>query len=387
MLPDEPVLERIALPDGQLVEVEDWIGRIAAVAKTLQHRLVDVLVDTRPYRAALLAGPFPQRPLEGFMQSAAAIFLADVQLVADCFLVQRQQRRDLPQLPQEGNVGRTMVGVAAADIGVHAGEPDLADHLILGRNRGSGPQHRLERLTAFIDRQGLEGMFDVAAKAGVVEPVGFCAGMPALQHPVPRHAKRTHRVPHADAADRHIDPTSGKTFVQRADVPLVPGQLSPAPSVHEATHFRRVQQPDRADKAGDAARGEGAAGEAEQEDLVARNIVVGQEGIDVADRRPRSDAHRAAQHVVQRIPGSDPWVIAHDLARAVLGLWLDAAEHPHHVRCGHAAISGIPCTVAADDQAAIRHDRLSLWISNITVFIWKPSDVKPDRSISGSALT
>src|SRR3954469_8804430 len=104
MLPDEFLLERVALPDGQLVQVERGIGRIAAVANTLQRRLVDVLVVTRPWRAMLLAGPLPPQALEGFMQSAAAIFLADVQLVADCVLVQRQQRRDLPQHPQEGDI-------------------------------------------------------------------------------------------------------------------------------------------------------------------------------------------------------------------------------------------------------------------------------------------
>jgi hypothetical protein len=89
-----------------------------------------------------------------------------------------------------------------------------------------------------------------------------------------------------------------------------------------------LEQANGADHAGDAAGGKGAAGEADQEDLIGRaiaivHVVVHEKGVALADVLGQAAGEAAAEDLVRQVPGaaSDAGVVVHNLRvqRAALG--------------------------------------------------------------------
>ena len=70
--------------------------------------------------------------------------------------------------PLQGDFGELAFGVAAADIGMGAGEPELFEDLV-GFGAGFVPQQGLELGAAFVDSQGVAGVGDPGAEFGVEE--------------------------------------------------------------------------------------------------------------------------------------------------------------------------------------------------------------------------
>ena len=70
--------------------------------------------------------------------------------------------------PQKGTIRQTGIDIAAADVAVNAGEPDLLHFLAWGYVLGE-PQRWSERVAAFINRKRVVGVLDMAAEGCVVK--------------------------------------------------------------------------------------------------------------------------------------------------------------------------------------------------------------------------
>ena len=120
-----------------------------------------------------------------------------------CCEVHREPRRLREALghPQQRDVGQRAVLVAAADVGVAAGEPDLLDDLAR-RQRGAlldGPQRRAEGPARLVDGKSVQADIDDGRQLGVVESKQLLDEAP----PDERDAEVADRVPHGHALDAH----------------------------------------------------------------------------------------------------------------------------------------------------------------------------------------
>jgi len=185
--------------------------------------------------------------------------------------------------------------VAAADIGMRAGKPDLPDTLALG------PGRRDEVGALLIDGQCLATVFDARAQFAVAEfqEAEFIA-VDQAQAVEERHAEFADGVPDADHADRPfvvVLPEAGAALL--APVVLVdqPDSLRFIGSIF-VVGLAGGEQPRVGDELTEAAGSPGPTREAEEPDLVAALIHLRdqQEGVDHAV--VQADSLRAAQEAL-----------------------------------------------------------------------------------------
>lgn len=98
--------------------------------------------------------------------------------------------------PKERQIGKTGIVIAAANVTVNVGKPYLLDNLIC---RPFGlPYGRDKGFPAFVDRQGLIRIFDMAAESYVMELVSFSHEM---IEDADWNSERSDRVPDANKGD------------------------------------------------------------------------------------------------------------------------------------------------------------------------------------------
>ena len=116
-------------------------------------------------------------------------------------VVERKPLRRCPRPhPIQGDIGEAGIGVAAAYIAVHPGEPLLFDGLA-----GVGqplPKRRLEVDAFLIDRHGVARVFNDPAQGRIVKRVAAVAAH-CLEDPA-RNAQGAHRIPDAHESDAHL---------------------------------------------------------------------------------------------------------------------------------------------------------------------------------------
>ena len=144
------------------------VGAGGAVLGAAEH--VDALEGVVDLAEGPGAGAMPGRFLRGRGLAGLEVVGAGVLvLVADVVRVEVEEGLELGDHPGQGDVGDALVRVAAADVGVHAWEPDLAEHgLVVARFL---PHGGLEGGAPLVERERLERVLDAVAQAGVVEVV------------------------------------------------------------------------------------------------------------------------------------------------------------------------------------------------------------------------
>src|SRR5690606_5021640 len=174
----------------------------------------------------------------------------------------------------------------------------------------------------------------------------------------PGRAQRTHRIPHADHADR-------RTLALRLDVvktapPLLGVGLDVVfvarKHIRHVVVVALVEQADEVHESGQGARGECTAGKSEQVDLVAFLVVVDEEAIDVAHVVLDAAAECAAGHLVHSAAGTDAFVVVDDLVDTVACARQDGTSEFGHI--GRTPLAGrlvelianVPCAIGTDDD-------------------------------------
>lgn len=100
------------------------------------------------------------------------------------------------------------------------------------------------------------------------------------------------------------------------------------------------EQTDRRDHVGGGAGGEGAAGEADEDDLVAVDVVGANEVVDKADVAVQTHAKGAAGELVNGIGGAHAGKVRDDLVGSIRAVSAEAAGEPRHVGGGLEATIG-----------------------------------------------
>lgn len=255
--------------------------------------------------------------------------------------------------PGQGDVREARVAVAAADIGVHAREPDLLQPLVADIFLLS-PHAGLEGPAALVDGQGLKGVVDAAAQVHVVE-----FDVQELVDDVEilgRNTQRPHRVPHADAV--HADLAGiGAAEQLGLDGPwvgLLVAAAVEAVGVVQLVQFVRQEQPRIAQQSGQAADRVGSAAEAEKEDVVAVLILFHQKAVRLQNVLRNPHPGNPAAYPVIPVRTHARIVVEH-LPPAVPGILRHGHGEPSHIgRADHPVIlliRGVPRAVAADDDA------------------------------------
>lgn len=181
--------------------------------------------------------------------------------------------------PGEGDVRETRVRGTTAHIGVNAGEPDLKQFLLVVFLREM-PQQGLEGGALLVERQRVERIVDVAGQARIAG-LKLLAKQPAREPEV----VEADRVPHADDLDR--EPRQGVAEAQPAARLVVVAVQSVRVVVvvdgAEVVHAAAGQEAHVRHQAGGRPGCIRTAREAEEVDLVAVVVVVGQKGVCGAD--------------------------------------------------------------------------------------------------------
>jgi hypothetical protein len=204
------------------------------------------------------------------------------------------------------------------------------------------PHCCLEIAAPLIDRQRLKRMPYMGAERSLIKCEGFGAKSRA------GNAERTDRIPDADAFDLHIPVAVGRKRVEFSNIPSFFSQRIPVPDLDEAHHLRFLQHADGADHAAEAARDKRAAGKAEHKDLVAVDIVVGDEAVAGFDAQRDADAGAAAGDAIEKISGADTRVIVDDLGDSAVGR-RDGAHQAHDIGLA-LAVGPVPGSVTADNE-------------------------------------
>ncbi len=247
--------------------------------------------------------------------------------------------------PLPGEVAEFALLIAAADIGVHAGEPHLLQvDAWLGR-----PQGGLEVLAVFVDGNGVAGVANDAAGGGVVEQVAR-----GTQGAEERggYAQRANGVPHADEFDLGLV-RYGMLAAKVRGLALGGGGALGALTIELVglVHSLGALAPEQAavaDEPRQGANGVGAAAEAEQEELIAGLVVVHDEAIAIHDVLVDAGAGGATAYSIAF--GAHALVVIDDLLGAGLTIRSDAACQTQYV-CGVIAFGTLPGTIGADDDA------------------------------------
>jgi hypothetical protein len=236
--------------------------------------------------------------------------------------------------PEERHVAEALVRIAAADIGVHAGEPHLFQPPLLDfvgldqlRFVHLVPQQRVERVALVVNREGMPSAQDafVQLVVGHAERVD-----PVVDRPRDLSDRSTvcgDGIPDADEADRRsaivgrivdvaaletVDPSANRG----AGAPKQPRRpLEPAWQKGGAERLVRgaalaiefgftagAHQPFRRDERNHEAHGERAAAEPEGVDVVAVPVIAARIAINIQDVSLEAPAERAAEQG-QRLEG------------------------------------------------------------------------------------
>jgi hypothetical protein len=302
-----------------------------------------------------------QHPVERGERVVGMSRLATVDIHVEEALVEHEAARPgLGRHPQQGGVGQAAHRVAAAHVGVHAGEPDLphpalrlvGDALLLG----GLPQARLELQAPLVQGQRLARAGHDGAERDVVElvPAADRAG----------DAERSHRVEDAEQPHGDVPVAVGGAELLRG--PREGGRaVGPGPvavdGLAELVRDQRLagQQPHPADHPDQAAGGVGATAEAEHEDLVAGVVVEGQEPVSRPDVVEEPEAEGTAEDPVDEVAaGPHAAEVEHQLldAPGPSQVGLDGAGDLLDVRDVR-GVRAVPGAVAADDQTLIHNLR------------------------------
>lgn len=92
-------------------------------------------------------------------------------LPEDILRIKIQKAIQLRHHPCEGDIRDCSVGVAAANIGMHAGEPALREGFGQALAGGFFPDGGREGFAVLVEGEGVEGVFDVGGDFGVDEGV------------------------------------------------------------------------------------------------------------------------------------------------------------------------------------------------------------------------
>ena len=217
------------------------------------------------------------------------IRLAEDQMISQRDVDFQALSRGLVDQPGERKLRQTAFAfrIAAADVGVHAGEPDLLDVLRDLRRMGIkrigdevlrlSPAIEPEQTAALVDRHGMAKDFNAGIPGGVRQCLQRRKGVEAIP---PRHDQGSDRIPNADEFDR--DPSCAGNAAE------IPGEMKIVLFARLLVRGQRVirdirligiQQPDHMDEGGKRANRIGAAAEAEQEDGVAVLILLREESV------------------------------------------------------------------------------------------------------------
>ena len=271
---------------------------------------------------------------------------------------------------------------------MHAGEPDLQDvlRLRIGVVEAIGledlrlvPFLQAKHAAPLVDRDRLAECFH----AGILQCVGELFQARQIQPVGPRHDHARHRVPHADKTDgrpaRRQDARELRRLVvfrrrQRSlgiagigdlleieaeAVLAVAGKLlvGSEPAAGEIGLLRR-DQPDLVDQPSQHAHGVGAAGKAEQIDLVALLIIVDEKQIRgehlVIEAVAGGEAKDGSEILLQLAPRirprqrADAGIVKHELPRLCPVGLAHAAIQLQHV--GNVLADLVAGAVAADDD-------------------------------------
>lgn len=111
------------------------------------------------------------------------------------------------QHPLQGYISQPVIGIAAADIGVHAGKPDLRELLVAHRLHFAvdrpvfAPQHGTECRALVVERQCMTDAIDMRRQIAVGQRHRPNIAIDAYFHFVERNTIGVRRVPHADEGD------------------------------------------------------------------------------------------------------------------------------------------------------------------------------------------
>ena len=318
---------------------------------------------------------FADAPRSGLPSRPHGAFLGQSVLAHDVAVVEIEQRVQLADHPRERQVGQIGVGVAAAYVRVHTGEPALLQHLRQCLPIRLLPNRRTERSSPLIEGQCLEGILDVRLDLGIDE--AEFRHWRLRQDGDHGDPERSDRVPDRDALDRDVrlrqlELEQFPLILWRMEGgPIRPWLLGEAgrppalalifPVLEDGVEVGQSpigQQAHRADQAGHAAGGEGTAREAENEYLVPVGVVVAQETVRLADVFGQAFARGAADHLlVQTGAGADSGLVVDrlwggEVGGAVQADGLEAAAYAGHIGgcLGVGAVAVQPGPITADDD-------------------------------------
>ena len=227
--------------------------------------------------------------------------------------------RDLGRLgdhPRERQVRQLVLRVAAADVGVHAGEPDLLDPPRGPVGLELLPELRQERRAILVERQRVARVLDVRMQGRVVKRV-----TPRDEPADPGQPQRPHGVPHADEVRRRDMARVARTILRAplgALAPLLvaraiglvdPAQCPPRQSATRTAVDARIaaaagacRDTAECEHAAETAHGVGAAAEAEEIDPVTGLVHLDQGVVAVDDVPGNPEPGGLADHVVDLAP-------------------------------------------------------------------------------------
>ena len=236
------------------------------------------------------------------------------------------------QHPVERDEREALLRVAAADVRMRPGEPDLRDTAF--SLPALVPQQRAERMPFVVQRQRMAGAIDARAQAVVrkLEPVHG-----AVEHigQVERQSDRINRVPDADEPDADLGVVRSLTPELRRAIRRGPehhlGQpgaealaVEPVglpdrgvqPGGRAFRQLRRIQHAALGDEADEGPDRERAAAEPEDVDLVAGVVDAHELFVELADVAAKAESRHPGEDL-QRfdVLGSDPIVVERDLRR------------------------------------------------------------------------
>src|SRR5712672_2840197 len=112
------------------------------------------------------------------------------------YALQHPIQRKVVQSVEAISITGLLVDVAATDIGMRTGKPDLFDNRVEFFELASPPKGRLERLPLFVDRHGVKIDVDESGELDVMEFVSILVEYPKLTE---WNAERAHGIENAQA--------------------------------------------------------------------------------------------------------------------------------------------------------------------------------------------
>jgi hypothetical protein len=287
--------------------------------------------------------------------------------IAQAVLIQAQPvatvriEPDLADHPPQREVTQIVVGIAAAHVRMHAGEPHLRDALGIG-GAPFVPQHRMEGVALVVEGDRVARALHARREILIGKPMRVEDAVDHGRQLVDRQAHGIDRVPDAHEPDRggeavvaperlgrrngpqkpvpqpSGEPGDGRVIVA-ATIALV-GELDPGfqprmrvqPDLVVAAprhRFAAVEDAALGDQSCERARGERAPAEPEDVDVIAVPVVPAQELVEVPDVARQAPAERAAENLERPEAGrADAIVVKRDL---VVVAEIERLIQPPHV--------------------------------------------------------